>query len=67
MPKKSLYSPEETYQVISEVIDGRCNVNSITKKYSLSIGIIESWVHKYNENAFEGVKEAKPWNKLWIV
>lgn len=67
MPKKSLYSPEETYQVISEVIDGRFNVNNITKKYSLSIGIIESWAYKYNENAFEGVKEAKPWNKLLIV
>lgn len=67
MSKRSLYSPEETYQVISEVIDGRFNVYSITKKYSLSLGIIESCVHKYNENAFEGLKEAKFWNKLLIV
>lgn len=36
MTKRSLYSPEEKYHVISEVIDGGHSVNSIAKRYSLS-------------------------------
>ncbi|MDB7086604.1 MULTISPECIES: helix-turn-helix domain-containing protein [Enterococcus] len=63
MSKRSPYSPKEKYQIISEVMGGRCSVNSITKKYSLSNGTIESWIHKYNEEGLEGLKEAKTWKR----
>lgn len=37
MSKRTLYSPEEKYQVISEVMDRRHSVNSLAKKHSLPL------------------------------
>jgi transposase-like protein len=63
MSKRSLYSPEEKYHVISEVIDGRCSVNSIAKKHSLSWEAINDWIRKYNDGGLEELKESKTWKR----
>ncbi|EMF0428363.1 helix-turn-helix domain-containing protein [Enterococcus faecium] len=63
MSKRSLYSPEEKYHVISEVIDGRYSVNNIAKKYSLSWETIKDWIRKYKDGGLEGLKESNTWKR----
>lgn len=63
MSKRSLYSPEEKYQIISEVMDDRCSVNSIAKKHALSRKTINDWIRKYNDGGLEGMKESKTWKR----
>lgn len=63
MSKRSLYSPEEKYQIISEVMDDRCSVNSIAKKHALSWKTINDWIRKYNDGGLEGMKESKTWKR----
>ena len=36
MSKRSKYSIEEKYQIISEVIEKHCSMNNIAKKYNIS-------------------------------
>lgn len=55
MSQESLYSPEEKYHVISEIIDDRHSVNSIF----LSWEDINDWIRKYNDGGLEGLKETK--------
>ena len=63
MSKRSLYSPEEKYQVISEVIDGRHSVNSIAKKHSLPRTTIKDWISKYEDDGIEGLKKSTTWKR----
>ncbi|MGQ4245091.1 transposase [Enterococcus casseliflavus] len=63
MSKKSLYSPEEKYQVISEVMNGRHSLNSIAKKHSLSWMTIKDWIRKYNDDGIEGQKKSTTWKR----
>lgn len=63
MSKRSFYSPEEKYQIISEVMDGRRSVNSIAKKHSLSWEAINDWIRKYNDGGLEELKESKTWKR----
>lgn len=63
MSKRSFYSPEEKYQIISEVMDGRRSVNSIAKKHALSRKTINDWIRKYNDGGLEGLKESKTWKR----
>ena len=63
MSKRSLYSPEEKYQVISEVMDGRHSVNSIAKKYSLSWATIKDWLRKYKDDGIDGLKKSTTWKR----
>ncbi|MBO0453899.1 transposase [Candidatus Enterococcus murrayae] len=56
MSKRSRYSPEEKYQVISEVMDGHYSLNSVAKRYSLSWAMIKEWIHKYDDE-IEGLKK----------
>lgn len=63
MSKRSFYSPEEKYQIISEVMDGRHSVNSIAKKHSLSWEAINDWIRKYNDGGLEELKESKTWKR----
>lgn len=63
MSKRSFYSPEEKYQIISEVMDDRRSVNSIAKKHSLSWEAINDWIRKYNDGGIEGLKESKTWKR----
>lgn len=63
MSKRSFYSPEEKYQIISEVMDGRRSMNSIAKKHSLSWEAINDWIRKYNDGGLEELKESKTWKR----
>ncbi|WP_314576539.1 helix-turn-helix domain-containing protein [Enterococcus gilvus] len=63
MSKRSIYSPEEKFQIISEVMDRRRSVNSVAKKHSLSWTTINNWIRKYNDDGIEGLKEATTWNQ----
>ncbi|MGL9727371.1 transposase [Enterococcus sp. DIV0756] len=63
MSKRSLYSPEEKYYVISEVIDDRRSMNSIAKKHSLSWKTINDWIRKYKDGGLEGLKESNTWKR----
>lgn len=63
MSKRSLYSPEEKYQVISEVMDGRHSVNSIAKKHALPRTTIKDWLRKYKDDGIEGLKESTTWKR----
>ncbi|MEY8500611.1 helix-turn-helix domain-containing protein [Enterococcus avium] len=63
MSKRSLYSPEEKYPVISEIIDDHRSVNSITKKHSLSWKTINDWIRKYKDGGLEGLKESNTWKR----
>lgn len=63
MSKRSFYSPEEKYQIISEVMNGRRSVNSIAKKHSLSWEAINDWIRKYNDGGLEELKESKTWKR----
>lgn len=63
MSKKSFYSPEEKYQIISEVMDGRRSVNSIAKKHSLSWKATNDWIRKYSDGGLEELKESKTWKR----
>ena len=63
MSKRSHYSPEEKYHVISEVIDGRYSVNNIAKKHSLSWETIKDWIRKYKDGGLEGLKESNTWKR----
>lgn len=63
MSKKSLYSPEEKYQVISEVMNGHNSLNSIAKKHSLSWATIKDWIRKYNDDGIEGLKKSTTWKR----
>lgn len=63
MSKRSPYSLEEKYQIISEVMDGRHSVNSVAKRYSLSWWTINNWIRTYNNGGLEGLKESKTWKR----
>lgn len=63
MSKRSLYSPEEKYQVISEVMDRRHSLKSIVKKHSLSWATIKNWTRKYNDEGIEGLKKFTTWKR----
>ena len=63
MSKRSIYSPEEKFQIISEVMDSRRSVNSIAKKHALSQKTINDWIRKYNDGGLEGLKESKTWKR----
>lgn len=63
MSKRSLYSLEEKYQVISEVMDGRHSVNSITKKHFLPWTTIKDWIRKYTDDGIEGLKKSTVWKR----
>lgn len=67
MSKKSLYSPEEKYQVISEVMDGRHSLNSIANKHSLSWATIKDWICKYNNDGTEGLKKSTTWKQNAVL
>lgn len=57
MSKKSLYSPEEKYQVISEVMNRHHSLKSIAKKHSLSWATIKDWIRKYNDDGIDRLSE----------
>ena len=63
MSKRSLYSLEEKYQVISEVMDGRHSVNSITKKHFLPWTTIKDQICKYTDDGIEGLKKSTMWKR----
>lgn len=63
MSKKSLYSPEEKYQGISEVMNGHHSLNSIAKKHSLLWATIKDWIRKYNDDGIEGLKKSTTWKR----
>lgn len=63
MSKRSLYSPEEKYHIISEVIDGRRSMNSTAKTHSLSWEAINDWIRKYKNGGLDGLKESKTWKQ----
>jgi Transposase and inactivated derivatives len=63
MSKRSKYSIEEKYQIISEVIGKQYSMNNIAKKYNISFDTISRWIHNYQSYGLEGLKEAKTWKK----
>mgnify|MGYP003619206213 CR=1 FL=1 len=63
MSKRSKYSTEEKYQIISEVIEKQCSMNCMAKKYALSVQTISRWIHRYQSYGLEGLKEARKWKR----
>ena len=52
------WTPDEKFKILSEVIAGY-SFGEVALKYNINIGLVYSWVKKYREKGFDGLKLKK--------
>lgn len=63
--KQLIRSKEEKYEIIKPIIEGIKSQSQDTKQYNINIGLIHTWVNKYNSKGEKGLENTKrPGNPL---
>lgn len=63
--KQTERTTEEKYKIIEPILNNEKSQNQVSKETNINIGLVHSWVKKFNENGMEGLKtKKKPGNPL---
>lgn len=63
--KYKQWTADEKYKIIKPALDFEKSTWDITRETGLNNGMINTWIKKYRENGFEGLKnKKKPGNPL---
>ena len=63
MSKRSKHTAIEKYHCILPVLKGKASVQYTAKKKGVYPSTIQKWIHKYNLNGLDVLKESKTWNR----
>ena len=63
--KQTTRTKEEKFKIIEPIIKGEKSQSKVSKETKINIGLIHSWINKYNDNGLNGLEnKKKPGNPL---
>lgn len=63
--KQITRTKEEKFKIIEPIIKGEKSQTQVSKDTSINIGLIHSWINKYNDSGLNGLEnKKKPGNPL---
>ena len=63
MSKRSPKSVEEKLEVVHLYLEQGKSITTLTKAFGVSVSTIRNWIHKYQKDRVEGLKESHSWKK----
>ena len=63
MSKRSPKSVEEKLEVVHLYLEQEKSITTLTKAFGVSVSTIRNWIHKYQKDRVEGLKESHSWKK----
>lgn len=61
MTKRVKFTPEEKYESVKRVLDGKSSLRAEGRKIDVDYKTIGEWVRKYKADGFDGLIESKKW------
>ena len=63
MSKRVKFTPDEKYQLITEVLNGEASIHSVAKTNGIAFSTVDQWIHNYSIHGMDGLKEASTWKR----